>query len=141
MASSSSTRPRSISNRQDTPHLVLSKTKDNVTRDKFEPCAASAAHFLYAQHATVVVLDHDSLALQRKFTGHNDLLEIIAVDNVSERGTGRLVFTYDRSKRAMIWDLYNGKSVSTFSSNDRLTVASWMRNGNVAFGMLPNLRA
>lgn len=134
MASSSGSRPRSTSNRQDTPHLVLAKGKDNAVEDRFGPCAASAAHFLYAQQSTVVVLDHDSLALQRKFIAHNDLLEIIAVDNVSERGTGRLVFTYDRSKRAMIWDLYNGKSVSTFSSNDGLTVASWMRNGNVAFG-------
>ncbi|EHK26592.1 uncharacterized protein TRIVIDRAFT_50286 [Trichoderma virens Gv29-8] len=35
---------------------------------------------------------------------------------------------------AIVWDLMTGDEISRFVSYETLTVASWMRNGNVAFG-------
>jgi len=57
------------------------------------------------------------------------------VDNVSERGTGRLVVSYDTGSTAIIWDLYTGGEIARFSAYEEIMVAAWMRNGNIAFGM------
>ena len=100
----------------------------------FEPCAATASHFLFAQGSAVIVLQHDTLELERRFQSHTDDLRLISVDNVSERGAGRLVVTYDVGKTAIIWDLFTGEQISRFASYEPLLVAAWMRNGNIAFG-------
>lgn len=136
MASSSLTRQRSVSNRQEAPQIVLPKGKDAATDTPFEPCAATASHFLFAQGPTVLVLAHDTLALERRFQSHHENISLISCDNVSERGAGRLVVTYDVGKTAIIWDLFTGEQISRFSSYEPLLVAAWMRNGNIAFGKM-----
>lgn len=117
----------------------MPKGKEVAIEQPFEPCAATASHFLFAQGSTVVVLHHDTLALERRFQSHTEKIEMISVDNVSERNSGRLVVTYDVGKTAIIWDLFSGQQVSRFASFDPLLVAAWMRNGNIAFGMCVEL--
>ena len=134
MATTSLTRQRSVSNRLDAPQLVLPKGKDAITDTPFEPCAATASHFLFSQGSTILVLHHDTLQLERKFQSHTESIKLISVDNVSERGQGRLVVTYDTGKTAIIWDLFTGEQLSRFASYEPLLVAAWMRNGNIAFG-------
>lgn len=114
----------------------IPKGKDAATDQPFEPSAATASSLLIAQGSTVLCLHHDSLAIDRRFQKHNDNILIIAVDNVSERGPGRLVVTYDAKQTAIVWDLYTGEQISRFASYVPLTVAAWMRNGNIAFGKL-----
>lgn len=127
-----------MSNRMEAPQIVLPKGKDAAVEAPFEPCAATASHFLFAQGSNVIVLHHDTLALEKRFQSHTDKIEIISVDNVSERNSGRLVVTYDVGKTAIIWDLFSGQQVSRFASFEPLLVAAWMRNGNIAFGTIPN---
>lgn len=117
---------------------AVPKGKDAATDIPLEPAAATATSLLIAQGSTVLVLHHDSLAIERRFQRHNDSILIIAVDNVSERGPGRLVVTYDAKQTAIVWDLYTGEQISRFASYIPLTVASWMRNGNIAFGEFIN---
>lgn len=105
----------------------------SVTRD-FEPCAATASMFLYVQGTTVVCAHHDTLKIERRFSRHTEEIQLLAVDNVSERGAGRLVVTYDAGQTAIVWDCMTGDEVTRFASYENLTVAAWMRNGNVAFG-------
>jgi hypothetical protein len=100
----------------------------------FEPCASTGSIFLYAQGSDVVCLHHDSLAVERRFQKHTDRIQLIAVDNVSETGAGRLVVTYDTQQTAIVWDLFTGDQISRFASYEPLRVAAWMRNGNIAFG-------
>ena len=104
------------------------------TRD-FEPCAATASMFLYAQGNSVVCCHHDTLTIERRFSRHTEEIQLLAVDNVSERGAGRLVMSYDASQTAIVWDCMTGDEIARFASYENLTVAAWMRNGNVAFGM------
>lgn len=135
------TRQRSVSNGLGmTPQIVLPKGKDAALDTPFEPCAATAAHFLYTQGPTILVLHHDTLALERRFQSHSHAIKLISVDNVSERGQGRLVVSYDVGKTAIIWDLFSGEQISRFSSYEPLLVAAWMRNGNIAFGETVNPR-
>jgi hypothetical protein len=101
----------------------------------FEPCAATASHFLYAQRNAILCLHHDSLAIDRRFERHREDVVWISVDNVSERGAGRLVVSYDAGQTAIVWDLFTGEEVARFASYEEIKVAVWMRNGNVAFGM------
>lgn len=122
-----------------TPQIVLPKGKDAAVDTPFEPCAATASHFLFTQGSTILVLHHDTLALERKFKSHTEAIKLISVDNVSERGQGRLVVTYDVGKTAIIWDLFTGEQISRFASYEPLGVAAWMRNGNIAFGKRPDL--
>ena len=61
------------------------------------------------------------------------------MDNVSERGAGRLVVSYDVGQTAIVWDLFTGNAIARFASFEQLRVASWMRNGNVVFGMSTHL--
>lgn len=63
-------------------------------------------------------------------------MQWIAVDNVSERGNGRLVVSYDASLTTIVWDLLTGDEVARFASYEEIKVAAWMRNGNIAFGEL-----
>lgn len=112
----------------------LTKTKSTAAHAAFEPCAATGSIFLYAQGSNVVCLHHDSLAVDRRFQKHTDAIQLIAVDNVSETGAGRLVVTYDAQQTAIVWDLFTGDQISRFASYEPLKVATWMRNGNIAFG-------
>lgn len=100
----------------------------------FEPSAATASMFLYAQGAAVVCCHHDTLTIERRFTKHSEEIQLLAVDNQSEKGAGRLVVSYDAGQTTIVWDLMTGDEVSRFSSYEDLTVATWMRSGNVAFG-------
>ncbi|CAI7619247.1 unnamed protein product [Penicillium manginii] len=101
---------------------------------RFEACASTASLFLYAQGSTILCLHHDTLAVERRFTSHQEKIDFISVDNVSERGAGRLVVSYDVGQTAIVWDIFTGTEIARFASFEQLRVASWMRNGNVAFG-------
>lgn len=100
----------------------------------FEPCAATASFLLYAQRNVILCLHHDTLAIERRFDRHREDVSWISVDNVSERGAGRLVVSYDTGNTAIVWDLFTGDEVARFASYEQIRVAAWMRNGNVAFG-------
>ncbi|KAF2869890.1 hypothetical protein BDV95DRAFT_90379 [Massariosphaeria phaeospora] len=100
----------------------------------FEPCAATGSFLLYAQRNVILCLHHDTLAIERQFTRHREDVSWISVDNVSERGAGRLVVSYDAGSTAIVWDLLTGEEVARFASYEQIRVATWMRNGNVAFG-------
>lgn len=100
----------------------------------FVPCASTASLFLYAEGSAIVCLHHDTLAVERRFENHTEDIGFISVDNVSERGAGRLVVSYDVSQTAVVWDLFTGSVIARFASFEQLKVAAWMRNGNVAFG-------
>ncbi|KAJ5893674.1 hypothetical protein N7495_005365 [Penicillium taxi] len=105
-----------------------------ASESRFEPCASTASLFLYSQGSNILCLHHDTLALDRRFTSHRENINFISVDNVSERGAGRLVVSYDVGQTAIIWDIFTGAEVARFASFDNLSVAAWMRNGNLAFG-------
>lgn len=107
----------------------------SVPETRFEACASTASLFLYAQGSTIICLHHDTLAVERRFTSHQEKIDFISVDNVSERGAGRLVVSYDVGQTAIVWDIFTGTEIARFASFEQLRVASWMRNGNVAFGM------
>ncbi|UKZ73347.1 hypothetical protein TrVFT333_000993 [Trichoderma virens FT-333] len=100
----------------------------------FIPSAATASIYLYAQGPTIVCCHHDTLTIDRRFSRHVDDIQLLAVDNQSEMGAGRFVVSYDAGQTAIVWDLMTGDEISRFVSYETLTVASWMRNGNVAFG-------
>ncbi|KAL4862907.1 hypothetical protein BDV12DRAFT_35905 [Aspergillus spectabilis] len=125
-------------NRNPIPDTRTSKVSSIASsmpiQSQFEACASTASLFLYAQGSAILCLHHDTLALERRFENHREEVVFISVDNVSERGAGRLVVSYDASKTAIIWDLFTGSVIARFSSFEELKVASWMRNGNVAFG-------
>lgn len=106
-----------------------------VPEQPFEACASTASLFLYTQGPTTLCLHHDTLALERRFENHQQDISFISVDNVSERGQGRLVVSYDVGQTAIVWDLFTGTEIARFTSFEPLLVASWMRNGSVAFGM------
>ncbi|KAL8745376.1 MAG: hypothetical protein Q9190_002477 [Brigantiaea leucoxantha] len=101
---------------------------------EFEPCAATASIFLYAQDSAIICLHHDSLAVERRFECHKERILFLSVDNVSERGAGRLVVSYDVGQTAIVWDLFTGDEIARFASYEPIRVASWMKNGSVAFG-------
>lgn len=100
----------------------------------FIPSAATAAIYLYAQGPSIVCCHHDTLTIDRRFSRHVDDVQLLAVDTQSEMGAGRFVVSYDAGQTAIVWDLMTGDEISRFVSYETLTVASWMRNGNVAFG-------
>jgi hypothetical protein len=100
----------------------------------FQPCAATGSFLLYAQQNVIYCLHHDTLAIERRFERHREDVVWISTDNVSERGAGRLVLSYDTGSTAIVWDLLTGDEVARFASYEQIRVATWMRNGNVAFG-------
>lgn len=113
------------------PPTTLTPENTDAT---FEPCAATASFLLYAQRNQVLVLHHDTLAIERRFDLHREDVVWITVDNVSERGTGRLAVSYDAGNTAIVWDILSGGEVARFSAYEHMKVASFMRNGNIAFG-------
>jgi hypothetical protein len=100
----------------------------------FEPCAATGSFLLYAQRNVILCLHHDTLKVERIFDRHREDVSWISVDTTSERGAGRLVVSYDAGSTAIVWDLFTGDEVARFASYEQIRVATWMRNGNVAFG-------
>jgi len=104
------------------------------TEHTFEPCAATGSFLLYAQRNTILVLHHDTLSIERRFELHREDVRWITVDNVSERGAGRLAVSYDAGHTTIVWDILTGREVSRFVAYDPINVACFMRNGNIAFG-------
>ncbi|KAH0539085.1 hypothetical protein FGG08_004383 [Glutinoglossum americanum] len=100
----------------------------------FEPCAATASMFLYAHGSAIICLQRDTLTVERRFQRHTEEVLLISVDNLSERGAGRLVVSYDAGQAAIVWDVLTGDEIARFVSYEHIRVAAWMRNGNVAFG-------
>lgn len=90
--------------------------------------------FLYAQGNSIVCAHHDTLTIERRFARHAEEVQLLAVDNASDVGAGRLVVSYDAGQTAIVWDLLTGDEVARFASYENLTCAAWMKNGNVAFG-------
>jgi hypothetical protein len=90
--------------------------------------------FLYAQGSSIVCCHHDTLTIERRFSRHADEVQLLAVDNQSDAGGGRFVVSYDAGQTAIVWDLMTGDEISRFACYEHLTVAAWMKNGNVAFG-------
>ncbi|MCJ1384204.1 hypothetical protein MMC17_007320 [Xylographa soralifera] len=126
-SSSSGTRPAVRSN----PPVDRQSASSDVG---FQPCAATASIFLFAQGNRILCLHHDTLAIERKFERHKEPVVLLSVDNVSERGSGRLVVSYDEGQTAIVWDLFTGDEIARFASYEPLKVAAWMKDGNVAFG-------
>jgi hypothetical protein len=130
-SSSVSTRSSNRSNRSlPAPAPSLTPSPDG----SFDACAATATYFIYAQRNVIICLHHDTLTIERRFEKHKDHVVWIAVDNVSERGNGRLVVSYDASQTTIVWDLLTGDEVARFASFEEIRVAAWMKNGNIAFG-------
>ena len=100
---------------------------------EFEPCAATGSNFIYAQGSSILCLQHDTLAIERRFEKHKEQVLLLSVDNVSSQA-GRLVVSYDAGQTAIVWDLFTGDELARFVSYEPIRVAAWMRNGNVAFG-------
>lgn len=100
----------------------------------FEPCAATASIFLYSQNTSIICLHHDTLAVERRFEKHSDRVLGISVDNVSERGAGRLIVSFDAGRTAIVWDLFTGEEVTRFQYYEDIKVAAWMKNGQIACG-------
>lgn len=124
-SSSSSSRPQIRTTTPSTPFRPDTE---------FEPCAATASIFLYAQGSSIICLDHDTLAVNRRFELHKERILFLSVDNVSERGAGRLVVSFDAGQTAIVWDLFSGDEIARFASYEPIRVAAWMKNGNIAFG-------
>lgn len=80
------------------------------------------------------MLHHDTLSIERRLDLHIEDVLWIVVDNVSERGSGRLAVSFDAGKTAIVWDILSGAEVSRFSAYEHMKVAAFMRNGNIAFG-------
>lgn len=118
-----------------TKFRTMAPSSSSHSPDRLEPCASTASLFLYAHGSVITCLHHDTLALERRFDGHEADISFISVDNISERGAGRLVVSYDTGQTAIVWDLFTGTTIARFSSFEDLRVAAWMRNGNIAFGM------
>ncbi|KAI9821977.1 MAG: hypothetical protein M1827_002559 [Pycnora praestabilis] len=100
----------------------------------FEPCDATASMLLYSQGTSILCLHHDTLAIERRFQRHTEQILLLSVDNVSDRGAGRHVVSYDSGQTAIVWDIFTGDEIARFSSYENIKVASWMKNGNIAFG-------
>lgn len=100
----------------------------------FDPCAATGSMFLYAQGTSIVCCHHDTLTIERRFSNHSEEVQLLAVDNQSEVGSGRFVVSYDAGQTAIVWDLMTGDEITRFASYSHLTAVAFMPNGNVAFG-------
>lgn len=127
--------PMTVSN--NSKEVILptnSEPRPSIEDAPFEPCSSSHSFFLFAQGSIVLCLHHNTLTIERRFEGHSRDVQLIAVNNNSEIGTGRLVLSYDAGQTAIIWDLATGEQISRFISYESLKAAQWMRNGRVVFG-------
>ncbi|KAI5199100.1 hypothetical protein E4T39_06434 [Aureobasidium subglaciale] len=105
---------------------------------EFQPCAATASFFVYAQRNIILCLHHDTLAIERRFDKHSEDVLWICADTVSERGAGRLAVSYDAGHTAIVWDISTGDEIARFAAYEHIRVAAWLKNGNIAFGKLRN---
>lgn len=124
---------RSNKDREATPQpppQTITPAADNL----FQACTSTASFFLYAQANVILCLHHDTLTIERRFERHRDSVLWISADNVSEKGSGRLVVSYDASQTTIVWDVLTGDEVARFASFEEIKVAAWMRSGNIAFG-------
>ncbi|KAG8627924.1 hypothetical protein KVT40_003797 [Elsinoe batatas] len=96
--------------------------------------ATTGELLLVGQGNQVLVLRHGTLAIERRFEKHREDVVWLAVDNISERGNGRLAVSYDTGNTAIIWDIQTGDEITRFAAYEPIKVAAWMRNGNVVFG-------
>ena len=126
-------RSASVSSR---PRRAATPIDTRTTNLEFDLCAATASIFLFVQGSTVICVRHDTLAIDRRFELHKDPITLLSVDNVSDKGAGRLVVSCDSAQTAIVWDVSTGNEIARFASYDPLKVAAWMKNGNVAFGQL-----
>ncbi|KAM5527370.1 hypothetical protein FOXYSP1_20242 [Fusarium oxysporum f. sp. phaseoli] len=110
---------------------TMSLVTDSMDLD---PCAATASMFLYAQGSSVVCCHHNTLTIERIFSRHASDVQLLAVDNHSEDDGGPFAVSYDAGQIAIVWDLMTGDEISRLACCKHLTVAAWMKNGNVAFG-------
>ncbi|PNS18331.1 hypothetical protein CAC42_6148 [Sphaceloma murrayae] len=99
-----------------------------------QACATTGEYVLVGQGSQILCLRHGTLAIERRFDKHMEDVAWIAVDNVSDRGNGRLTVSYDVGNTAIIWDLQSGHEVARFAAYEPIKVAAWMKNGNVVFG-------
>ncbi|KAK3677917.1 hypothetical protein LTR78_002012 [Recurvomyces mirabilis] len=136
--SSSSASKRSHSSRPSKTRAAIQPPQPALTPENgdqgFEPCAATASFLLYAQRSRILVVHHDTLAIERRFDLHREDIVWIQVDNASERGCGRLAVSYDAGSTAIVWDIFTGGEIARFSAYEHMRVASFLRNGNIAFG-------
>lgn len=134
-------RRRSHSSRSTTsnPQIIshtpppISLTPESIDQE-FEPCAATASFLLYSQRSQILVLHHGTLSIERRFELHREDVQWIVVDNVSDRGSGRLAVSFDKGRTAIVWDILSGGEVARFSAYEDMRTACFMRNGNIAFG-------
>ena len=127
-------RHRSSSSASRPPIRVATPIDPRTNDIEFEPCAATATTFLYSQNTSILCLRHDTLAVDRRFEKHTDRVLGISADNVSERGAGRLIVSFDAGRTAIVWDIYTGEEVTRFQYYEDIRVAAWMKNGHIAFG-------
>lgn len=113
-------------------------TPENVEQ-VLEPCAATGSYLLYAQRSTILVLHHDTLAIERRFEGHHEDVKWVAVDNVSDRGAGRMAVSYDAGNTCITWDILTGGEIARFAAYEPINIACFMRNGNIAFGKISGI--
>ena len=126
---STSQTPRSIQPYATGPHSSLYH---------FGLCAATANHFVWAQHSILLSAHRNSLTVHRRFEKHTGDILLLEVDNVSERGQDRFVVSYDSAHIAIIWDLYTGGELSRFTVQEHVSVISWLCNSRIAFGASTN---
>ena len=131
---SASSRSQGSRPSESTASVQHSRPQLDDIQNQFEPCASTASYFLYAQRNVVFCLHHDTLAIERKFEQHREDVLLIAADNLSDDGAGRMVVSYDASQRAIVWDIFTGEEIARFDSYEPIKVATWMRNGSIAFG-------
>lgn len=114
-------------------HTPVTARVISDNESQLRPAAANTKYFLFAQGKSVLVLNYDSLSLERKFERHADQVINISADNVSEEGRGRVV-SVDASKDAVVWESDSGEEISRYTAYDDVRCSAWMRNGNLALG-------
>ena len=100
-----------------------------------QPSYASSQFVLQAQGSSILCLQHDSLAAERRFVRHKEDVTIISVDNISDVIATRVV-SVDKSKTAIVWDIDSGDVLSQYEAYEDILVATWMKNGNLVFGII-----
>lgn len=100
----------------------------------FNPCTATASMLLYAQGTSIICAHHDTLAIERRFSKHQEKIQLLKADTISDRGAGKWVFSYDASKTVIVWNCLTGIEKTSFISRKTLTAVAWIRNGSLAFG-------
>ncbi len=120
-----------------------------ATMQGLRPCAATSTMFLHAEDTSVVCSRHSSSRSDRIMLGHVATIELLAVSDEDFGGSAASsdatptvgfdssrVVTSDAGGVVIVWMARSGDQVAYFRSEERLTTVAWMRNDNIAFGML-----